>query len=81
MNYVYLLKSKNFGKLYFGYTTNLKNRFKQHNSREVKSTSPFAPWVLIYYEAYSDKEMAKDRERKLKYFGKAYGQLKKRVGL
>lgn len=81
MNYVYLLKSKNLGKLYFGYTTNLKNRFKQHNCREVKSTSPFAPWELIYYEAYSTKELAREREKKLKYFGRAYGQLKKRVGL
>lgn len=81
MYYVYLLKSKITGKLYFGYTTNLKVRFNQHNGHEVKSTSPYTPWELLYYEAYSTKELAHDRENKLKYFGKAYGQLKKRVGL
>jgi len=81
MYYVYLLKSTNTDKLYFGYTTNLKKRFIEHNSHEVKSTSPYAPWELVYYEAYSDEELARDREKKLKYFGKAYGQLKKRVGL
>lgn len=81
MYYVYVLKSQKEQRLYIGFTTNLKNRFEQHNNKLVKSTKYYAPWELIYYEAFKDRSQAKLRESKLKYFGKAYGQLKSRIGL
>ena len=64
--YVYVLKSlrKNF--LYIGFTTNLKKRFKEHNNKEELSTKHYAPFELIFYEAYRDKKDAKRRERYLK---------------
>jgi len=37
------------------------------------------PWKLIYYEAYLSKEDAMERERQLKKFAKAFGQLKRRT--
>lgn len=38
MYYIYVLKSFVDGKLYIGYTDNLKRRFKEHNDGENIST-------------------------------------------
>jgi putative endonuclease len=81
MYYVYLLRSKAKAKVYIGFTNDLKRRLGEHNSRLVKSTKIDAPWEILYYEAFKDQELAKSREYNLKYFGKAYGQLKRRIGL
>ncbi len=54
------------GKLYVGYTTNLKNRLQKHQYGEVLSTSPRRPFDLIFYESYKSMEDAKRRERYLK---------------
>jgi putative endonuclease len=81
MYYVYLLRSKKNNQLYFGFTNDLKRRIAEHNKGLSKSTKINAPWELIYYEAFKDQELAEKREQSLKYFGRAYGQLKKRIGL
>ncbi|MBU3925042.1 GIY-YIG nuclease family protein [Patescibacteria group bacterium] len=64
--YIYVLynKVKNF--IYIGYTENLKNRYKEHNSGYLKSTKPYRLLKLIHYEAYYDKKDAKRRELYLK---------------
>lgn len=79
MFYVYILKSRKDGKLYIGFTNDLKNRVSEYNNSKNKSTSTRAPLVLVYYEAYQSKGDAMRREKQLKYFGKAYGQLKGRI--
>ena len=66
MFYVYLLKSNRNKRIYIGYTTDLKKRFKLHNLGKVKSTKSYRPWELIYYEAYKAKSDATKRERQLK---------------
>ncbi len=66
MYYVYALKSLINGDLYIGYSTNLKQRFAQHNSKKVLSTKAHIPWKLVYYEAYYDKSDAAKREKQLK---------------
>jgi len=81
MFYVYLLKSKKTGEIYIGFTSDLQNRFLSHNSKENKSTKSAAPWNLVYYEAYSQRKYALDREKKLKQYKKGLGILKKRIGL
>lgn len=67
--------------IYIGFTTDLKNRFQRHNKGLEKSTKSKMPWELIYYEAYKDRKLAKAREDNLKFYGKALGQLKRRIGL
>jgi putative endonuclease len=52
--------------LYKGSTSDLKNRVKQHNAGKNFSTAPYAPFKLIYYEAYLLKSDAAARERYLK---------------
>src|SRR3990167_643676 len=65
--YVYLLQSLKYkDKLYIGSTADLKKRVAKHNRAVNFSTRPYAPWRLIFYEAYLYKEDAKRREKYLK---------------
>ena len=66
MFYVYCLKSEKFKELYFGYTNDLKRRFKEHNQGLNISTKRYAPWEIIYYEACLNEKDAKRREKYLK---------------
>lgn len=66
-HYVYILKSlKKQGWRYIGSTSNLKQRVEEHNRKENVSTKPYAPFQLIFYEAYLHKADAIRRERYLK---------------
>ncbi len=71
MYFVYVLTSKKDKKLYIGYTGNLRNRLKEHNSGESYSTKYRRPIELIFYEAYLSKKNAERRER---YFKTAKGK-------
>ena len=66
MYYVYVLKSEKDQGLYIGYSENLKERFRAHNSGEVLATRPRRPLNLVFYEAYTAKSDAKRREKYLK---------------
>ncbi len=82
MYYLYILKNSK-GLFYTGYSSNLKARFKEHNSDNVTNKKSFTyrnkPWKLIYYEAYSKESKARERERKLKHFGNSFSHLKNRI--
>ena len=69
MYYVYLLR-KGDGKIYIGYTNDLKRRITEHKEKAPE---------LIYYEAYKNKVDAQDRERKLKQRGQGVKFLKQRI--
>jgi putative endonuclease len=83
MHYVYLMKTLKSEKkrFYIGFSSDLKLRFRQHNNGDVEATRYGVPWLLIYYEAYSSKKLAEEREKKLKQFGSAYVGLLKRLGI
>lgn len=66
MFYVYVLQSINSGKLYTGYTSNLKRRFSEHRRGEVHTTARMGEIKLIFYEAYINKDDARRREIYLK---------------
>ena len=73
MYYIYVLKSKRDGKLYVGWTDDLRNRFFRHQSGLVQSTKNRRPLQLIYYEACLVKEDAIKREKSLKTgYGRSY---------
>jgi len=65
--------------LYLGCTNNLRERLKEHNQGLVKSTLLYAPWKLVYYEAYLSKKEAFHREQNLKLRANAWNQLKRRI--
>lgn len=66
MFYTYILQSKKDGKLYTGYTSDLRKRFKEHTEGKSKYTKRSGPYELIYYEACLEKEDAMNREQYLK---------------
>lgn len=67
MYYVYILQSlRKIGWLYKGVTSDLKKRREEHNKGKNFSTAPYAPFKLIYYEAYLLKKDAEAREKYLK---------------
>ena len=66
------------GKMYTGFTKDLKLRFEQHERGHVQSTKHRRPLELIYYEACLSEDDALHRERYLKtHYGKMF--LKKRL--
>ena len=66
MFYVYILYSQQDNGLYIGYTTDINRRLIQHNAGESISTKHRRPLILIYYEAYMNKQDAQGREVFLK---------------
>jgi len=79
MYYIYVLQSLKDGKTYVGYTTNLAERLKYHNSGRVSATKHRKPLKLLFSEEFSTMTEAKKRElywkngggrRKLKNFFK-----------
>lgn len=75
MYYVYILFSEKDGKLYTGYTPDLKERIKKHNFGYVLATKNRRPLKFIYYESYLVQSDAKRREKFLKG-GKGKEELK-----
>lgn len=64
---VYILYSEKFNKTYTGFTSNLIERFKSHNSLATKGyTLKFRPWNVIHVEFFSSKSEAMKREKHLK---------------
>ena len=77
--YTYILKSKKDGKIYTGYTKDLRKRLTQHNEGLSTYTKGRGPFVLIYYEGCLLENEARSREKYLKSgMGKRY--LKNRLG-
>ena len=67
MYYVYVLQSlPHTERTYVGFTGNLRERLKQHNSRRSVHTSKYAPWRLVVYVAFREKMQAEKFEIYLK---------------
>ena len=79
MYFVYILKSQNHKAFYIGYTYNIGKRIKEHNASLSPATKRYISWQSVYLEGYANKEEARDREEKIKQFGKVYSQLRRRI--
>ena len=79
MYYLYLIVSSKTGVLYIGYTNDIKKRIVKHNTNKNFSTKNKGPWVLAYCEMYKSKKDAQTREYRLKHYGQALNELKKRI--
>ncbi len=65
--YVYILQSKvNTDRFYVGFTENIENRLKDHNSGKDSHTSKYKPWRIKTAVAFTDRQKALDFERYLK---------------
>jgi putative endonuclease len=64
---VYVLYSREFEKIYIGFTSDLETRFKSHNELGTKGwTIKYRPWIILYQEEFDSKSEAMKRERELK---------------
>lgn len=79
MHFVYILQSEvDKDQLYYGKTSDLKNRLQAHNAGQSKHTSKYRPWKIIWYSCFESVSKATDFEAYLKTAsGKAF--LRKRL--
>ena len=78
--FVYLLITKSKLKTisYVGFTTNLKNRIKLHNTGKGAKFTRGRKWILAYKKCYNSKRQALKNEYLLKKNFKKRSEIKKR---
>ena len=65
--YVYILQSQAEPERYYtGFTDNIENRLKAHNSGQVPHTEKYRPWSIKTAIAFSDRNRALEFEKYLK---------------
>ena len=66
--YVYMIVSNHMNRIisYVGYTNNLSNRLKAHNSSKGAKFTKGKSWKIVYFKKYKDKNIAMREEYKLK---------------
>ena len=72
MYVIYFIQHSISHEIYIGFTKNLTQRLKSHNSNQNTATkSHDGSWILVYAEAYRSESDARIREQKLKHHGSA----------
>ena len=64
--YTYILYSANFNRYYIGHCEDLTLRLARHNNKQVPSTKPYVPWIMVYSESYASRQEANARELYIK---------------
>lgn len=77
--YVYLLRSRQDGSYYVGWTTDVLRRLAEHNQGRSTYSRRKPPWQLMGVEVYVSSMAAKARERVLKRSPRNLARFKKRV--
>ena len=62
MYHIYILKSIKDNKTYVGYTNNIEERIKKHNSGQIRATKYRQPLELIFSEEFETSPEARQRE-------------------
>jgi putative endonuclease len=79
MYYVYLLESSSTpGQRYVGYSSDLRQRLRDHNAGKLPNTARYRPWALATYLAFSSKRQALAFESYLKT-GSGYAFSRRRL--
>ncbi|MDD3066414.1 MAG: GIY-YIG nuclease family protein [Candidatus Gracilibacteria bacterium] len=66
MFYTYIIHSEIKNKYYIGYTSNITERIRKHNSKSTQTTKVISDWKLAYSEEYNSKTEAIKREKQIK---------------
>ena len=64
--YFYILFSEKLDKFYIGYSENLAERLKKHNSKHKGFTGRSNDWNIVYTEEFDTKKKTYSRERQVK---------------
>jgi putative endonuclease len=74
--FVYILANRPKGVIYVGVTNDLARRVWEHKKHKTRVapgfTSKYGVMVLVYYEEYASILEARDRERALKHWRRAW---------
>jgi putative endonuclease len=71
--FVYVLTNRPKGVLYVGVTNDLSRRIWEHKTKVAPGfTSKYGVTVLVYYEEFGSILEARDRERALKHWRRAW---------
>ena len=66
-SFIYIMASKRNGTLYIGVTSNLEKRVFEHKNKIIPGfTEKYEVGILVYYETFSNIEIAILREKRLK---------------
>ena len=77
--YVYMLKSMGYKSVtYVGYTNNMNNRLKQHNTGKGAKFTRGRKWKIIYKEEFKSKKEAILREYYIKHNTTERNKIKKK---
>ena len=66
MPFTYILFSQKLNKYYIGSSLDKDERLKRHNNGTENFTSTGIPWVMVYFEEYTNTIEAKRREFEIK---------------
>ncbi len=74
---VYIIQNDVTKKYYIGFTSNIEDRLKHHNSGATRSTKGRGKWEIIYKEYFKEKRDAWLREKQIKKYkgGNAFKKL------
>ncbi|MHB1105698.1 MAG: GIY-YIG nuclease family protein [Lutibacter sp.] len=59
----YVLYSKNYNKIYIGFTSNLIVRFLSHNKLGKGFTAKYSPWEVFIWKFFSQKMLRCNEKR------------------
>ena len=76
MYFVYAISSLKRNYIYVGLTNNIERRLSEHNTGKNKTTKPYSPFVIIYFEECTSRIEARIKE---KYFKSGIGKEKLRI--
>jgi putative endonuclease len=63
---VYILYSEFLDRYYVGFTSNIEERLKKHNSRHKGFTGKNSDWKVMYTKSFNSKFEAMKREKEIK---------------
>jgi putative endonuclease len=71
--FVYMLSNKYHNVLYIGFTNNIRRRVHEHKRKLVDGfTSKYNCNILVWYELFTDVNLAITREKQLKTWQRAW---------
>ena len=62
----YILFSETIDKFYVGFTSDLNERIRKHNSNHKGFTGKASDWKLVHSQIYESKDLACTREQQVK---------------
>ncbi|WP_185215838.1 GIY-YIG nuclease family protein [Sphingobacterium mizutaii] len=63
---VYIIYSPSLDRYYIGFTQDITDRLRRHNSKSKGFTNRANDWIIVYVESFNQKNEAMRREKEIK---------------